>query len=123
MQELGKHKSVLVLNTIINAMPDDLNVLNDLVELINLVGQFFGPIFLAAFSSIFICTTVQIYYCYAILQSFDEEKNRSMWTLMASLNIVIIHVVLILAITSISEMIYNQVISDLLDNINLDNFG
>ena len=101
---------MIVLKPAVSLIPEDLNILNDLIELINLVGKFFGPIFLAAFSSIFICTTVQIYYCYTILQAFSEEKFRTVWTFMSSMNIVIMHILLVFAITSLSEMIHNQVI-------------
>ena len=87
----------------------ELIIINDLVELIHLYGRFFGPIFLAAFSSIFICTTVQIFYCYIIVQNLNSLLYRTMWTFSTSMNMVMIQIILALVITSISEMIYNQV--------------
>ena len=93
----------------LNMISNKLNICNDLVKLINLSGQFFGPIFLAAFSSILICITVQIFYCYIIMKNLDPTLFRTMWTLSTSINMVIINIFLVLAITSISEMIYKQV--------------
>lgn len=93
-----------------NLIPNIFHLLHDLVDLGRLVAKFFGPIFLAAFTSIFVVTTIQIYYCYTILYSFDEIRAKTLWTLVSSVNIVLINIVMVLCLTSICECIGNQVI-------------
>lgn len=92
-----------------NLIPNVFHLLHDLVDLGGLVAKFFGPIFLAAFTSIFVVTTIQIYYCYTILYTFDEIRAKTLWTLVTSVNIVVINIVMVLSLTSICECIANQV--------------
>jgi gustatory receptor len=92
-----------------NLIPNVFHLLHDLVDLGSSFQNFFGPIFLSSFTSIFIVTTIQIYYCYTILYSFDETRAKTLWTFVSSINVVIVNVVMVFSLTSICESIANQV--------------
>jgi gustatory receptor len=102
-----------------NLIPNVFHLIQDLVDLGSLVAKFFGPIFLAAFTSIFIVTTIQIYYCYTILYTFNEARAKTLWTLVSSVNVVIINVVMVFSLTSMCESIANQVCWCDVDSLNL----
>lgn len=85
-------------------------LINDLTDLTDCIGRFFGPIFLATFTAFFVISTIQIFYCYVVLTSVANESNGySRWTLAISSNIVIFNIIMVLAMVTICEGMSNQV--------------
>lgn len=85
-------------------------LINDLTDLTDCIGRFFGPIFLATFTAFFVISTIQIFYCYVVLTSVaNESKGYSRWTLAISSNIVIFNIIMVLAMVTICEGMSNQV--------------
>lgn len=82
----------------------------DLLDLGRLLEKIFGPILLAAISSIFVVTTVQIYYCYVLIASSQKEsQGYSIWTLIVAINEIFWNVLVIVYLTTLCEMITSQV--------------
>ena len=87
-------------------------LINDLTDLTDCIGRFFGPIFLVTFTAFFVISTIQIFYCYVLLTSVtNENRGYSGWTLAISANIVIFNVIMVLAMITICEGMSNQVLS------------
>lgn len=86
------------------------HILGDLNEICQKLESYFGPLFLATFTTIFVVTSVQLYYCYQIIiQGQDEARGYSFWSLIRCLNVVFINVVLVISITALCQAITNQV--------------
>jgi hypothetical protein len=91
-------------------IPMVFHAFNSLWDLGNLIEKFFGPIFLAFIASIFVVTTVQIYYCYVLIASSQSEsKGYSVWTLVVALNDILWNIVTVVYLTTLCEMITNMV--------------
>lgn len=91
-------------------IPSVFYAFNSLWDLGKLIEKFFGPIFLSSIASIFVVTTVQIYYCYVLFASSQIESNGySVWTLLVSLNEIIWNSLTIIYLTTLCEMITDQV--------------
>lgn len=87
-------------------------LINDLTDVTNCIGRFFGPIFLATFTAFFVISTIQIFYCYVLLTNeTSESKGYSGWTLAISANIVIFNIIMVLAIITICEGMSYQVLT------------
>ncbi|CAO1431173.1 unnamed protein product [Diamesa hyperborea] len=87
-------------------------LINDLTDLTNCIGRFFGPIFLATFTAFFVISTIQIFYCYVLLTSVtNESKGYSGWTLAISSNTVIFNIIMVLTIITICEGMSYQVLT------------
>lgn len=83
---------------------------NDLLDLGCAIENFFGTIFLSSIASIFVVTTVQIYYCYVlVVTEGSEAMGYSTWTIIVSVNYIILNTVTIAYLTTICELIANQV--------------
>lgn len=90
--------------------PKLFQVLGGLNELCQKLETYYGPLFLASFTTIFVVTSIQLYYCYQIItQEQDESRGYSYWTMVVSLNVVIINVILVISITALCQAITNQV--------------
>lgn len=87
-------------------------LINDLADLTNCIGRFFGPIFLVTFTAFFVISTIQIFYCYVLLTNETiESKGYSGWTLAISSNIVFFNIIMVLAIITICEGMSYQVLT------------
>lgn len=85
-------------------------ILGGLNELCQKLETYYGPLFLVSFTTIFVVTSIQLYYCYQIItQEKDESRGYSYWTMVVSLNVVIINVILVISITALCQAITNQV--------------
>jgi gustatory receptor len=83
---------------------------NDLLELGHLIEDFFGTIFFASIASIFVITTIQIYYCYVLISSEKLESfGYSTWTLIVAINEIFLNLATLVLLTRLCEMINNQV--------------
>lgn len=82
-------------------------ILGDLNEICYKVEAYFGPTFLATFTTIFVVTSIQLFYCYVILHFNDETK--ALWYLFVAINTVVINMLLVGGITAICQSITNQV--------------
>lgn len=92
-----------------SSVPSVFHILNDLLDLGHSIEKFFGPIFLCSFTSIFIVTTIQIYYCYVLISTeTNESLGYSIWTVIVSTNIIVINIVTTILMTSLCETITNQ---------------
>lgn len=89
-------------------IPSVFYAFNGLLDLSKLIETFFGPIFLASIASIFVVTTIQIYYCYVLFASSQiETQGYSVWTLIVSLNEIVWNIlnVVYLTVCSLKECI------------------
>lgn len=87
-----------------------LQILSSLNEICEKLESYFGPLFLSTFTTIFVVTSIQMYYCYQILiQAEDESRGYSLWSLFMCLNVIIVNCVLVISITAICQAITNQV--------------
>lgn len=91
-------------------IPSAFQAFSNLLNLGNVMEKVFGPIFLASISSIFVVTTIQIYYCYVLNASSQEEsQGYSVWTFVVSLNDILWNVGTLIFLTTLCEMITFQV--------------
>lgn len=107
--EKNKRQPTLVSSSSPSFIPEIFFLLNDLMDLGSLIGKFFGPIWLASFTSIFIVTTIQIFYCYTNLYASSEAQAKTIWTLIGSINSVFVNIVLVFTLISFCEAIASQV--------------
>lgn len=77
----------------------------------------FFAVYLATFTTIFVVTSIQLYYCYQIFQVQDENRGYSYWSLAMSLNVVVINIILVVTITALCQTITNQVSGEM-DSLN-----
>lgn len=92
-------------------------IFNDLLDLGCSIERFFGPMFLSSIASIFVITTIQIYYCYVVIASNNKEHlGFSYWSLVVSINEVFANVATLIYLTTLCEMITNEVRSGANDN-------
>lgn len=84
-------------------------ILGDLNEICLKLENYFGPIFLATFTTIFVVTSIQLYYGYQIFQVHDATRGFSYWSLAQCLNVVAINIILVVTITALCQTITNQV--------------
>jgi gustatory receptor len=91
-------------------LPVVIQSFNKLLDLGRLLEKIFGPIFLASIASIFVVTTIQIYYCYVLIAStWNESQGFSLWTLVVSLNEILWNILTTVYLTTLCEMITSQV--------------
>lgn len=83
--------------------------LNELCELSQLIEKLFGLLFLTTFSAIFAVTSIQLFYCYLVITTASSENGYSIWSLIQSVNIILINLILILGITSVCEAVSTEV--------------
>lgn len=86
-----------------------IHILRSLNEICQKIEHYFGALFLSTFTTIFIVTSIQLYYCYQILvQKQDEKRGLSYMTLVACLNVVVINSCFIISITALCQSISDQ---------------
>uniref|UniRef100_A0A182K5R0 Gustatory receptor n=1 Tax=Anopheles christyi TaxID=43041 RepID=A0A182K5R0_9DIPT len=102
-------------------LPKVLYRYNDLYDICKLLDRYFGLLFLLTFTSIFIVTTIQLYYSYTILYWFTGENGFTMWSLMVCLNTISINLGVLLTIVLLCEKISNKTkhANDLLADLQL----
>lgn len=92
-------------------IPSVFHLYSEILEFSIAVERFLGPFFLAAFTSIFIVTTTQIYHCYCLIVTKQSEKfGFSVWSIVLCVNIIVANLTSMLAVISISERIGSEVI-------------
>lgn len=85
-------------------------ILGSLEELCRKLESYFGPLFLVTFTTLFVVTSIQLYYCYQIIiQVHDEARGYSYLSLILCVNVVVINVILMASITALCQAITNQV--------------
>lgn len=91
-----------------NRLTNIFYLMHDLYDLSKLIGQYYGPVFLSVFTSVFVVTTIQIYYIYTYFYSFKDRTETTIWSILLCANVVFLNIVMVFAITSICESISNQ---------------
>jgi len=103
-------KPKMIYKTLDCVIPAVFHLFNDLLDLCHAFEQFFGPIFLCCFTSIFVVTTIQIYYCYVLIATpFNDNKGYSIWSAVLCINVIILNSITTVLLTSVCEKIANQV--------------
>ncbi|XP_063704337.1 uncharacterized protein LOC134833812 [Culicoides brevitarsis] len=87
---------------------DTFHLMHDLYELAKLIGDYYGPMFLAVFTAIFVVTTIQTYYIYTFFLSFEVMGSDVIWSIILSANIILLNFSLVFSITWICEAISNE---------------
>uniref|UniRef100_A0A182NJ42 Gustatory receptor n=1 Tax=Anopheles dirus TaxID=7168 RepID=A0A182NJ42_9DIPT len=102
-------------------LPKVLYRYNDLYDICKMLDRYFGLLFLLTFTSIFIVTTIQLYYSYTILYWFTGENGFTIWSLMVCLNTISINLGVLLTIVLLCEKISNKTkhANDLLADLQL----
>ncbi|XP_035906314.1 putative gustatory receptor 2a [Anopheles stephensi] len=105
----------------LHQLPKVLYRYNDLYDICKLLDRYFGLLFLLTFTSIFIVTTIQLYYSYTILYWFTGENGFTIWSLMVCLNTISINLGMLLTIVLLCEQISNRTkqANDLLADLQL----
>lgn len=83
--------------------------LNELCELSLLVEKLFGLLFLTTFAAIFAVTSIQLFYCYLVITTASSTDGYSIWSLIQSVDIILINLALVLGITSVCEGVSTEV--------------
>lgn len=103
-------KSISIEQSVRSNMPSIFHLYQEILDLRLALEKFLGPIFLSAFTSIFVITTTQIYHCYTlIVTKKDANLGFSLWSVGLCVNIIVINVSATIGLTSLCEMIANQV--------------
>uniref|UniRef100_A0A182QPG8 Gustatory receptor n=1 Tax=Anopheles farauti TaxID=69004 RepID=A0A182QPG8_9DIPT len=102
-------------------LPKVLYRYNDLYDICKMLDRYFGLLFLLTFTSIFIVTTIQLYYSYTILYWFTGENGFTIWSLMVCINTISINLGVLLTIVLLCEKISNKTkhANDLLADLQL----
>ncbi|XP_053676599.1 putative gustatory receptor 2a [Anopheles nili] len=102
-------------------LPKVLYRYNDLYDICKMLDRYFGLLFLLTFTSIFIVTTIQLYYSYTIMYWFTGENGFTIWSLMVCLNTIFINLGVLLTIVLLCEKISNKTkqANDLLADLQL----
>lgn len=102
-------------------LPKILYRYNDLHDICKLLDKFFGLLFLITFTSIFIITTIQLYYSYTILYWFTGKNGFTIWSLMVCFNTIAVNLAVLLTIVLLCENISNhsKVANDLVADLQL----
>uniref|UniRef100_A0A3F2ZDD9 Gustatory receptor n=1 Tax=Lutzomyia longipalpis TaxID=7200 RepID=A0A3F2ZDD9_LUTLO len=91
-------------------IPGIFYILTDVIDLSELVNTYFGPIFLITFSSIFVTSSIQLYYIYIVLTAVDDESpwdNLKIFSFVGSINIVFPNLILCITVTWLCQGIRN----------------
>lgn len=83
--------------------------LNELCEISLLVEKLFGLLFLTTFAAIFAVTSIQLFYCYLVITTASSTNGYSIWSLIQSVDIILINLALVLGITSVCEGVSTEV--------------
>lgn len=103
-------KSAVIEQSIRTSMPSIFHLYQEILDLRLALEKFLGPIFLSTFTSIFVITTSQIYHCYTLIESKkDPNSGYSSWNTVLCINIIFVNISATIALTTICEMISNQV--------------
>ncbi|XP_058124448.1 putative gustatory receptor 2a [Anopheles ziemanni] len=102
-------------------LPKILYLYNDLYDICKMADRYYGLLFLLTFTSIFIVTTIQLYYSYTILYWFTDENGFTIWSLMVCFNTILINLGVLLTIVLLCEKISNKTkqANDLLSDLQL----
>uniref|UniRef100_A0A182IVV9 Gustatory receptor n=2 Tax=Anopheles atroparvus TaxID=41427 RepID=A0A182IVV9_ANOAO len=102
-------------------LPKILYLYNDLYDICKMSDNYFGLLFLLTFTSIFIVTTIQLYYSYTILYWFTGENGFTIWSLMVCFNTIAINLCVLLTLVLLCEKISNKTkqANDLLSDLQL----
>jgi hypothetical protein len=91
-------------------IPSIFHLYSEILEFSRAVERFLGPFFLAAFTSIFVVTTTQIYHCYVLIVTNQNEAfGFSVWSIVLCVNIVVGNLTAMISVISISERISGEV--------------
>lgn len=77
-------------------------------ELCYRINGFFGLTFLASMMTMFAITSIQAFYCYKVGSAMDETKKRTVWTLVASVNPVVVNITLVAIMAYMSDVLTTQ---------------
>ncbi|KAL7012880.1 hypothetical protein ACKWTF_015095 [Chironomus riparius] len=103
-------KSFSIEQSVRSNMPSIFHLYQEILDLRLALEKLLGPIFLSAFTSIFVITTTQIYHCYTlIVTKKDAHLGFSLWAVGLCVNIIVINVSATIGLTTLCEMIANQV--------------
>jgi hypothetical protein len=110
VMKLLEVKSITIEQSVRSNMPSIFHLYQEILDLRLALEKFLGPIFLSAFTSIFVITTTQIYHCYTlIVTKKDGSLGFSVWAVGLCVNMIVINVSATIGLTSLCEMIANQV--------------
>lgn len=102
--------AIAVEQSIRTKTPSIFHLYQEILDMAVSLEKFLGPIFLSAFTSIFVITTTQIYHCYTIIVSrHDSRSGFSVWSVILCANIIVVNISATIGLTTICEMIANQV--------------
>lgn len=105
---LERQKSKDSLKLDMNILSQLFSIMNDLCKLSRKIDEYYGLQFLSAIGALFAITSIQVYYCYVTSINFDEKLKFTVWTLMVSVNLVIVNLSLIVGITTVCENVSNE---------------
>jgi gustatory receptor len=93
-----------------NKIPSILHKLGNLQNFCKLLSKFYGLFFLFMFTSIFICTTIQLYYSYIIIYFMDKAKIKgySLWSLSICLSDIFANIGILIALVTFCELVSCQ---------------
>lgn len=114
---MSKNKNIKCISNDSSTIKDIFVILNDLNLAIADVESYYGPIFLAAFSTIFVITTIQFFNCYKVLVMWSPALNVSVDNLFIAANIVLLGISLVFSTCTICEQICN-VTKNIVDRLN-----
>lgn len=90
------------------AMKKSRQIITDILGLCENINDFYGPVLLTTFFALFAVTSVQSFYCYVICADFDEESNRSVFTLFTCINLILINLSLVTFLVWASETVSKE---------------
>lgn len=80
-------------------------LIKDIYLLCSTVDKYFGIVLLLALGALFSVASIQSFYCFMITAHFDPTKNRTVWTLIACINLILINMLLVVGLSCASEMV------------------
>ncbi|XP_059617717.1 putative gustatory receptor 28b [Phlebotomus argentipes] len=89
------------------------DIMSNICQLSRTLDLFLGPTFLTTITAIFAVTSIQVYYIYVTtitMNALPESSGFSVWSLMVSLNIVLMNIFLVIGITTICERVNMETI-------------
>lgn len=84
-------------------------LIKDIYLLCLKVDRYFGIVLLLALGALFSVSSIQSFYCFMITAHFDSTKNRTVWELIACINLILINMLLVVGLSCASEMVTNDV--------------
>ncbi|GAB0098812.1 hypothetical protein DMENIID0001_146160 [Sergentomyia squamirostris] len=92
----------------LNYIPGIFSILSDLRDLADNIDNYFGPIFLVNFASIFVSTSIQLYYVYLVSTAQETTWDfRMIFSFLASINIIVPNFIVAGALCFLCQCIRN----------------